>query len=599
MRFEPFTFIAVFNKKLSQRIFLKPTTNARVVMITVLENQIKEYKEQGWWGEQTLMDLFLKNARARPDSVALVDPPNRSKFTSGESVRLMYHELLTVVEKLATGLIELGIKKDDVVMLQLPNITELACAYLAISRIGAIATPLSVMHRTHELSHAMSMTDPKAYITTTNCKGFDFVDMVQNARIQEKFPRLKTIISVGESNHTGVVSYQDLVCEKGSTGLLAQYLAETSISADDVFTICWTSGTEADPKGVPRSSNQWIAAGHFVKEAGDVDPLSNILSPFPFINMGSIVVFIQWLLTGGKLCLHHPFDIPVFLEQVKQEKINYTVLPPAILNMLLQNKQLLETIDLSTIKTIGSGSAPLTDWMVRGFQEKGIDILNIFGSNEGMCLVSGPTDFPNPDDRAKYFPAWGVEGVPCKISSAARMKTKLIDTHGNRITEKGIPGEMCVKGPAVFAGYYKRPDLNQKSFDEEGYFKTGDRFSLENNGAIDDRYLFMGRTKDLIIRGGNNIAPEELENLLIGHPKILEAAVVGYPDMKLGEKVCVVAVLAENATMTLDELNQFLMDKGLAIYKRPEKFLPVKFLPRNALGKILKRELRTMVKENS
>ncbi|MBA3027900.1 MAG: acyl--CoA ligase [Desulfobacteraceae bacterium] len=568
-------------------------------MITISEDQIKEYKEKGWWGDQTLMDLFLKNAKAMPDSVALTDPPNRSKFTSGESVRLTYHELLTVVENLAAGLLRIGIRKDDIVMLQLPNITELACAYLAISRIGAIATPLSVMHRTHELLHAMRMSDPKAYITTTNFKGFDFVDMVQNAGVQEKFPGLKTIISVSESKHPGVVSYQDLLGENGSTGRLPQYLAETSISADDVFSICWTSGTEADPKGVPRSSNQWIAAGHFVREAGGVGPFSNILSPFPFINMGSIVVFIQWLLTGGKLCLHHPFDIPVFLEQVKQEKINYTVLPPAILNTLLQNKQVLETIDLTTVKTIGSGSAPLADWMVRGFQEKGIDILNIFGSNEGLCLISGPTDFPNPDDRAKYFPAWGAEGVQGKIPSATRMKTKLIDTYGNRIKEKGNPGEMCVKGPAVFAGYYKRPDLNDKSFDEEGYFKTGDRFSLENNGAQEDRYLFIGRTKDLIIRGGNNIAPEELENLIIGHPKILEAAVVGYPDIKLGERVCAVVVLAENETMTLDELNSFLIKKGLAIYKRPEKFLPVKFLPRNALGKILKRELRTMFKENS
>jgi acyl-CoA synthetase (AMP-forming)/AMP-acid ligase II len=478
-------------------------------------------------------------------------------------------------------------------MLQLPNIIELACSYLAIARIGAIANPLSVMHRTYELRHAIGMTEPKAYITTTNYAGFNFVEMLLG--IKEEFPCLKSIIAIGDNLPQNVVPFQDLISKNEGSHNLVKYLEANNITANDIFTICWTSGTEAEPKGVPRSSNQWIAAARFVLEAAELEPRCNILSPFPFINLGSIVVFIHWLLTGGKLCLHHPFNLPVFLGQIKEEQIQFTVLPPAVLNMLLQNKTLLESIDFRTIKSIGSGSAPLSDWMVKGFQERGVHIINIFGSNEGMCLISGPQDFPDPSDRAKYFPRWGVEGFKWRIPVAGTMKTKLIDARGHAITEPGIPGEMCVKGAAVFSGYYKRPDLTEKSFDAEGYFMTGDQFSIEGRDGNLDRYLFSGRTKDLIIRGGVNIAPEELESLILAHPKVAEVAVIGYPDAKLGERICAVVVPVKGEAIILNDLVGFFIEKGVAIYKRPEKLLVVESMPKNSLGKILKRELRKRV----
>lgn len=560
-------------------------------MISVPENKIDECKKNGWWGDQRLIDLFVRNAAETPDADALVDPPNRSKFIAGQPARLTYAQARETVDRIAAGLLDLGVKKDEVVMLQLPNIVELACVYLAIARIGAIANPLSVMHRTHELRHAMSMTEPRVYITTTNFSGFNFAEMVMS--IKDDFPCLKSVIAIGDDLPPGVLSFQDWAGRERGDGILMQYLAAHPISADDIFTVCWTSGTEAAPKGVPRSSNEWLAAARFVLEAGELETKCNILSPFPFINLGSVVVFIHWLMTGGKLCLHHPFDLQVFLEQVRKEKINFTVMPPAVLNMLLQNKALLESIDFRTVKSIGSGSAPLSDWMVKGFQERGISIINIFGSNEGMCLISCPKDFPNPEDRAKYFPRWGVDGFKWKIPVASTMKTKLIDAEGGEVTRPGIPGEMCVKGAAVFSGYYKRPDLTSKSFDKEGYFMTGDQFSIENGeNGIPDRYLFSGRTKDLIIRGGVNIAPEELESLIVSHPKVAEAAVIGYPDLKLGERICAVVVPVPGAVLTLDDLTGFFAEKGVAKYKHPEKISVVEKLPRNSLGKVLKRDLR-------
>ncbi len=568
-------------------------------MILCSEEQIREYTEKGWWGKETIVDLFLKNAEKTPDEIAVADPPNRAKLTVGEPLRLTYAEMRQTVDRLAAGFLELGIKMDDIVMVQLPNIVELACVYLALARIGAVASPLPVQYRTHELRHTMKLTEPKALVTTANFGGFNFVEMVRG--LQPEFPSLKIIIGIGNDLPEGVVPFQDLVSLSRSEKTLENYLAGINLTANDVFTICWTSGTEADPKGVPRSHNHWISIANVLVEGCEMDPGCNILNPFPFINMASIGgMFVPWLLTGGKFVLHHPLDLQVFLGQIQAERINYTVVPPALLNMLLQNPAILKSVDISSVKSIGSGAAPLSPWMVREYQEKyGIYVINIFGSNEGISLVSGPKDFPNPDERAQYFPRWGVPGFTWKVRMGNQMLTKLVDPKTKKvITEKGVPGEMCIKGPAVFAGYYKRPDLTKKAFDDEGYFNTGDLFAIEGEGDNLNRYLFCGRSKDLIIRGGMNISPEELEYLIIEHPKVAEVAVVGYPDEKLGERICAVVVPAKGETVTLEEIIEFLRKKDIAVYKLPEKIKIVEGLPRNPVGKVLKRELRDAVKDD-
>ncbi len=569
-------------------------------MILTPESQIREYTEKGWWGTQTVVDLFLKNAEKNPNEVALADAPNREKFTVGEQLRLTYAEARRAVDRLAAGLIGAGIRKDDIVMIQLPNIVELACVYLALARIGAIASPLPVQYRTHELRHTMSVTNPKAFITTINFGGFNYADMVLG--LKAEFPSLKTIIGAGGDLPPGVLSLQELLFKDRDEKPLHDYLAGNAPSANDVFTVCWTSGTEADPKGVPRSHNHWISISSVLVDGCEMDEGCNILNPFPFINMASIGgMFVPWLLTGGKFVLHHPYDLQVFLGQVQAERINYTVVPPAVLNMLLQNTAILNSIDISSVKSIGSGSAPLSPWMVRQYQEKyGVNVINIFGSNEGISLVSGPKDFPNPDDRAQYFPRWGVRGLTWKVRVANQMSTRLVDPVTRElITEKGVPGEMCIKGPAVFAGYYKRPDLTQKAFDDEGYFYTGDLFSIEGEEGNLNRYLFCGRSKDLIIRGGMNISPEELEYLIVEHPKVAEVAVVGYPDEKLGERICAVTVPAKGESVTLEEIIAFLKGKDIAVYKLPEKIVTVDTLPRNPVGKVLKRQLRELAQEKN
>jgi len=259
-------------------------------------------------------------------------------------------------------------------------------------------------------------------------------------------------------------------------------------------------------------------------------------------------------------------------------------------------------LDKSSLKVLATGGSPLPHWIVKRYREAyNMDIVNEFASNEGLGMLSSELFFSDLQDLAIYFPRWGDSGIEWpklkEIPDDFRRgimhstQTKIVDPDSGRtITEPGVTGELRYKGPGVFAGYWKRPDLTDKVFDEEGYYCTGDLFSIEGDKA--DKYLFKGRYKDLIIRGGQNISPEEVENMVGEHPKVQEVAAIGYPDERLGEKVCVVVVTKPGETVTLEEINEFMRYKDTAIYKRPERLEVIEAMPRNALNKIEKRTLR-------
>jgi acyl-CoA synthetase (AMP-forming)/AMP-acid ligase II len=549
-------------------------------MILSPERQVQEYTARGWWGERTLIDLFLETVAQRAEALAVVDPPNRAALTPGEPLRLTYAEVKTATDRLANALLEAGVGKDDVVMVQLPNIAELVLTYLACARIGAILSPLPVQFRTHELRHVIGLTEPKVFITTGSFGDHDYVQMVQGLR--PEFPSLNHIIALGDDLPAGVQSLADILKTEIDTSRVDAYAAEYPSSANDVITICWTSGTVAEPKGVPRSHNLWIAIAYATVDAAGLEDGDALLNPFPLVNMSGIGgMLVPWLLTRGKLAMHHPLDLPVFLAQMGGEQIAYTVAPPVLLNLLLLRPGLLENADLSHIRNIGSGSSPLSPWMVTRWQEEhDIPILNFFGANEGTAL-------------ALYFPRLGVPGFTWSNRVADMIETKLLDPETREvITEPDVPGELAIRGATVFSGYWKRPNLTEESFDDEGYFLTGDLFAIAGEGG--DRYRFVGRLKDLIIRGGMNIAPEEIEYLLADHPQITDVAIVGVPDgRKLGEEVVTAVVVPkEGEEVTLGELVAFLKAKDIAAYKLPRKLVSVQSLPRNAVGKVLKREIR-------
>ena len=326
------------------------------------------------------------------------------------------------------------------------------------------------------------------------------------------------------------------------------------LTAHDVLTICWTSGTEAQPKGVPRNHNEWLIIGQSVMDAGQMKPGTQLLIPFPFVNMAGVSTsLIAWLMCGGGLHQHHPFDLDVFIQQLAEHPIDYSVAAPAVLNQLLKQPEKLASVDLSRLRRMGSGGGPLSEWMIEQMASQfGIEVVNYFGSNEGASMASSPADMPDRAQRAQFFPRVGVPGYEWTLSNSRKIPTRLVDLDtGDDITEPGRVGELRFKGPTIFSGYYRSPELTARAFDEQGYYRTGDLFEIA--GDRQQFYRFAGRHKDIVIRGGMNISSEEVENLLLGHPKVRESAVIGCPDPVLGEKVCAVVVPQPGQELTLEE----------------------------------------------
>lgn len=548
------------------------------------EKRTRTYRERGWW-RGIPVDMLLRDAvTAKGSQEALIDPPNRPDLIGTPPARLDFADIDTRVDSFCRAFAVLGLKPGDVIVAQLPNIVEGVIAFLACARLGTVLSPAAMAHRRHELGKIVGQVDPKLILTVEHFRDFDH--RAEIADMLEADDRAIPVLALGSGGED-----EDRTFEWHEAKSTDTQTPRRNAEASEILTICWTSGTEADPKGVPRHHDHWTVNGEAMIEAADLQPGDAILNPFPLINIAAIGgMVIPWLIVQGKLVQHHPFDLPVFLQQLEGEKINYTVAPPAILNMLLKQEQLLENIDLSNLRCMGSGSAPLAIWMVEGWQERGVPVMNVFGSNEGCSLFSTHAEMPDPLLRASYFPRFGAKGVEWKSAFSNKICTRLVDpdTEGE-ITEAGQAGELRIDGAMTFDGYWNAPELNARAFDDQGYFRTGDLFEI---AADDPRfYQFVGRSKEVIIRGGVNISPTELDGLIESHPKVHEAACAAYPDEQLGEKICAVVALADGERLELEELTAHLQDVGISVYKLPEKLRTVEALPRNPLGKVLRREL--------
>ncbi|MBL8380011.1 MAG: acyl--CoA ligase [Burkholderiales bacterium] len=561
-------------------------------MILVPQEKIDLYSERGWWGRRTLDDIFRANALAHPERLAVVDACNRADFTDGVPQRLTYARLADEVTRMAQVLVDHGVAKDDIVVVQLANGVEQYIAYLACARLGVVVSPVPVQFREHELEHVLATTRARAAITFARIGRHAHAAMF--CALKARHPALRQVFAWGNDLPSGAVDLASALAQADAPERVAAAVARANVDANDVFSVCWTSGTEATPKGVPRSHNEWLIVAPAIIEAAELAPGCRLLNPFPLVNMAGLSSnFAAWLELAGTVVQHHPFNLEIFLSQLRDEAIEYTVAAPAILNQLLQRPELLAGIDFKRLKRIGSGAAPLSEWMVKGFADThGVAIVNYFGSNEGASLTGAPADVPDPGVRARFFPRAGVAGYEWSVSTTRKIRTRLVDLEtGNDIDTPGRVGELRFSGPTIFSGYYNAPEMTARAFDDQGYYRSGDLFEI--GGDDQQYYRYVGRAKDLVIRGGMNISSEEIENLILAHPRVQEAAVVGYPDDVLGERVCACVAVSDGAPLTLAELTDFLRhEKRIAVYKLPERLMQVDALPRNPVGKILKRVLR-------
>ena len=548
--------------------------------------RVAEYRRRGWWRGETVDAVFRRAVAARPAEEALADAPNRQALVGTAPRRLTYAEADAEVDAMAHAFAALGVGRGDVVATQLPNLVEGVLAFLACARMGAILSPVAMAYRGHELRQILTIVQPKLYLTVGSFHGYDHVALLLELKAEGLTGA--AVASLGDAP-----AGAHALDRRMAAGPATPYATPADLDAAEALTICWTSGTEAMPKGVPRHHDHWVVNGEALVEAAGLRPGDTILNPFPLINIAAIGGMVMtWLICQGRLVQHQPFDLPIFLAQMQDEAVAYTVAPPAVLNMLLQNEALLSAADLSSLRCLGSGSAPLSPWMVKGWQERhGVTVMNVFGSNEGTSLFSTGEAIPDPEQRARFFPRFGADGVTWPAEFPQKIRTRLVDPETEvEITAPGAEGELRIAGAMTFDGYFGAPELTRQAFDDDGFFRTGDLFEItpEAGGRY---YRFVGRRKEIIIRGGLNISPAELDVLIESHPKVREAGCAAYPDERLGERVCAVVALRPDQELTLEELNAHLKASDIAVFKLPEKLRILDALPRNALGKVVRRDL--------
>jgi acyl-CoA synthetase (AMP-forming)/AMP-acid ligase II len=558
-----------------------------------------EYRRRGWWSETRIQDLFDAAVTAHPARLALADAPNRTQLAGGTPLRLTWAQLDELVDAVMLRLLELGLRRDDILITQLPNIAEYVAVYIAALKLGIILSPVPMQFRRHELEQIIGLTGARALLTLVHFKATDpTADALAAAREHAAGTQVIVLDGVAPA---GTVALAPLAPDAAARESLRSLLRDVAVSADDIATICWTSGTEGRPKGVPRSHNHWTAISHGHFDGAGIRPGDILLNPFPLVNMAALGgCFMSWLRSAGTLLLHHPLDLPVYLAQIARERPQYAIAPPAVLNMLLKDERLLAMTDLASLRCIGSGSAPLDPSMIRGFRDRfGIEVVNMFGSNEGMSLVSGATEAPDPEQRATMFPRFGRADVSWPQRCASMIRTRLIDPlDGHEILDPGHAGEMQIRGPTVFDGYFRAPELTAAAFSADGWFRTGDLFEIPAEEGATRYYRFVGRLKQLIVRGGVKIAPEEIEAVLARHPDIAEASAVAYRDAVMGERICAVIVpRVPGGGVPIESLQALFRAAAVALFKCPERVRYVESLPRNAVGKVIRSALTPLAEK--
>ncbi len=526
---------------------------------------VKEYTDKGYWKNLTVGETFDQTATRYPNKEVLVSEASRATSS----------ELALRVKRVALGLLELGIKKKDRIVLQLPNSPELAYTYLALAKLGAIGVWALPHHRHSEISYLLRLTEALGIVIASVYRDFDYVRMVKQLR--SDLSDLKHIIVVGDKTSEELISFDELLENPIENKYPPDHLDQFKPDANDVLCLLLTGGTTAFPKVVPRTHNSMLLASLRGAQIRGHDTHSAVYFLNNHMSHGSGMQRFTGTLvqSGGKVVLHKRFVPEVILQAIEEEKVTHTGLVPTQAMDILNHPDF-NKYDLSSLECIDLPGAPATAELLRALKSKiGCSVIIAFGSNEGVLLSTKQDDSLEMIEKGALYP----------ICSGDELR--IVDDDGREVAA-GELGELIGRGPNITRGYYKSPELNQKSFDTDGFWHTGDLFIKDENGNL----KAVGRKDDMIIRGGENISAKEIEDLLSANPKIDSVAVVGMPDPRLGQRACAYIKLKPGGKITFEEVASFLKEKDIATFKLPERIEIINEFPLTHIGKILKRELR-------
>jgi acyl-CoA synthetase (AMP-forming)/AMP-acid ligase II len=520
---------------------------------------IEKFRANGWWKDQTFSEILERRAREAPEREALSDARRR----------ITYGELWREVNRFAEFLRRQGVQSGDVVTLQLPNRIEFPVAFFSLELIGAVANKISADFRAIEVEYILRFSKSKAYVCASEFKGFDYLAMI--GELRPRLPDLSLVICVDDVAAPDVVSFAHAV---HGTPEIAE-ADRICMSPLDVMRMCFTSGTTGNPKGVLHCFNTTLCTCEMFNTELAVTANDVMLDYLPVgLNWGYMTL-VQAVMAGARVVLMERFSAEAALELIEKERVTYIPTAPASIVAML-NSPALAKHDLSSLRIVITGGASAAVETIKAFQAAvpHAKLIELYGMLEtGYHAFTRLTDDP--------LKVNGTVGR-CVDSMGLRM----LDDDADDVPY-GEVGEIAAIGPSVHMGYLDNPAANRDSFTADGWFRTGD---LGQYADKEGNVRIAGRKKEIVNRGGKKYFPREIEELLYEHPKILQAAIVGAPDPRLGEKNCLCAIVRPGATLALDEVVDFLKGR-VADYKLPEAVVIMSDFPMTPTGKIRRPEL--------
>lgn len=523
-------------------------------------------RARGFWRDETLLHHLARAVARSPDKTAIV----ACRSDIGTETRLSYAEVDDLSSRLAAALRARGIGRGDVVSFQLPNWWEFSILHLACLKLGAISNPLMVIFRERELRFMLGLAGSKILVVPASFRGFDYAAMATNLR--EHLPRLAHVFVVGRDGADGFARLLE------DAAPAAAFTPADGPGPDEVIQLLYTSGTTGEPKGVMHSSNTMLSNLEYFAERLGLGVEDVIHMPSPLAHqLGFMYGIVLPIMLGGTAILQDIFSAPEMARQIRDEAASFTMGATPFLNDLTEHVAATGQATPS-LRVFVSAGAPIPRALVaKARQTLGAAIVSAWGMSENGAVTT--TRLDDGEEKATTTDGGPLPGMELRILGA-----------DGAVLPAGQEGQLQVRGCSNFIGYLKRPELNPN--DPDGWFDTGDLARMDADGYI----RIAGRSKDIIIRGGENIPVVEVEGLLFRHPAVAEVAIVGFPDARLGERACAFVRLRDGASLTLPEVTAYLEAQRMARQYMPERLEVLPELPRTPSGKIQKFKLREIAR---
>jgi fatty-acyl-CoA synthase len=500
-----------------------------------------------------------------------------------QQIRWTYAELKTHVDALAAGLIALGLEPGDRVGIWSPNNAEWVLTQFATAKAGLILVNINPAYRLVEVEHALRKSGCTALITATQFKNSDYLGMIRPLVEQGRLPKLRTVIHLGDGSEDGMISFADAASRGGAAERTQLEDVAGRLQFDDPINIQFTSGTTGLPKGATLTHHNILNNGFFVGEAMGLTDTDRLCIPVPLYHCFGMVLANLAAVTHGTAMVFpsESFAPLAVLETVEAERCTALHGVPTMFIAEMEHPDFAR-FDLTSLRTgIMAGSPCPIEVMRQAISRMHLDEITIAYGMTETSPVSFQTGVSDPLER--------------RVSTVGRihphLEVKIVDQAG-RVVPRGTPGELLTRGYSVMRGYWDDPEQTAAAIDPAGWMHTGDLATIDDEGYCN----IVGRIKDMVIRGGENIYPREIEEFLFRHPKIAAVQVFGVPDARFGEELCAWIQVRDGATLTEPELQEYCQGQ-IAHYKIPRYIRFVEDYPMTVTGKVQKFAMRRRMME--